>query len=457
MSNVILYYHGENEEKEAILNLYKEQFPSLNFFMVDKSIKVFKTMKKHKPLFVVFYWNTHPSPTFFIEEYFKNKMTHMPLFLLYKTVENGHFIFFNEYNIKDESVCVARYDLKSEYYRVFELMKGWMEKKDPKIILRHFELLFFAFLKNKKQQEALKVLQVLLKKAMPMEQFFYRGIFLKEKGNAEEAVNVFIKALEKGSAVKLFHCLGNAFYKVKDYNNALQYLGQAYQKSPFNTNRIHIMHKCQDKSGQTERALQMLKNIKSVCPAYKRIDMKVLEYCYKKAKAADDLKDMIDYVGNVEARDLIKLYKKTKVDNDEVKRYLLDLLIREFSLRANNDIKENDFGGALKFYRHIEQIIDKSDKKKYVNFLYCVSRAYFKLEKYDNAKSSNHEALVLSDGAHEKSKNLALLIKKAEQRKELLKKKAAIEKAKKKKEQSAKGAATKTPVKKVVKKVKPSA
>ena len=411
MNAVIIYNHGRVSEEAAIMAIFMKKFPQISFIYVVDPKLLFRLYKKFKPVFVMFHWNSCPNPTRFVEDYYQKKIVHTPLLIPYQSFNPGHMTFLNEYGVK-EYVCVNDPLNFHSYVEMFQLIANSIYGKNGKALFRRYEVLFFSLLHNAKIPQAIKVANVLFAKSMLMDRLFYQAMLAKYHGELTQAISLLTKALTNGSGVKHTHLLGNVCYHRGEWHNAMEHLGRANQQSPYNINRLVTLHECFQRLGKPTQAIQVLKNVKTLCPDYKRIDNKIVALIFVSARLPSDLDDAVEHLKFINSRDLIKLYKEASGSPVMIRRKFLDFIIREFSLRANHHIKEFDFGGALKWYRHIGKIIDPNDTDRYVNYLYCVSRAHFKLEHYADAKKSNDKGMQASAGCHDKTVKLGLLIDK---------------------------------------------
>src|SRR5262249_47294790 len=146
---------------------------------------------------------------------------------------------------------------------------------------------------------------------------------------------------------------------------------------------------------------------------YPNIHVRMAELIYTLAKSKDEVTKIAILFQNVTDRELVNLYKRLPAaGRTEYSRLILDLLIREFSVRANRLIEANDFYAALKPYKHIEKIIDSTDTERQQLLAYCYARLYFRSADLDLAEEHLQRAIELGPAPGEKILALKALIDK---------------------------------------------
>jgi tetratricopeptide (TPR) repeat protein len=138
------------------------------------------------------------------------------------------------------------------------------------------------------------------------------------------------------------------------------------------------------------------------------------EMIYGRADSPEAMQKIGPLLPYIPDRELVNLYRRMLDTNQKTYiRQFLDLVIREFSLRANRCIDDGDFYAALKPYKHIERIIEASDGDRQMLLSYCYARVYFRASDFDAASEHLTRAMSLAQSPVKKHLDLKEMIDKA--------------------------------------------
>lgn len=404
---------------EARLKAYPEAKDyEVQFHLLGDDIE--EAFLKYHPDIFVFFWNSHPEAPLFLSQYHQNpKICHIPMVVVYSQIDQSGLSLLDEYHVRERSSWSESSET-NEIVNVCENVLDLLFKRTNQAIIRHYELRFFSYLHQNKLEKAAKFFEKGLKlSASKQERYMLQSVLYARKrsfGKARDAITDALRLDPESTRYLSFS--GNILYRMGNYREAVKEFKKAVTKGPANFHHAFRLGLCYEHLGEITNALDTFRKLHESYPNQNRVNFKIINLIYGHATSLKSLQDCVNYVTNVTERDLIKLYRKMpEKDSPEFKRAFLDIIIREFSLRANDLIRNDDYVAALKMYLHVQKIVDESDYERQSNLNYCMARTHFKLDNFGRAAEHNDKAIKLSRNKHVKAIKLKQMLNNLERKK----------------------------------------
>lgn len=368
---------------------------------------------------VILLWELSQWPHWDLEEFWQHPvLSAIPLIIVQEKMDAEDRAFVAEYG--HEQPLAMSSNLTALAKQIHEHISKEHNERLPETRMRIKARRFFHKLHNEQFDEAEQYLEGHGDSfCTALEKDFYLALVKKTKKEFEAAVQYLTNGLKqvKGQAnlaAKFLHLVGNIALKRQNYDQALRFLEAANKVSPKNLRRRFLLAQCYLEMGRQEQALKEYNFIHQLCPNYPGIHVRMAELRFQLARSIDEIEAISSLLFAIQDRELVSLYKrlpKTETNAAE-HRKILDLLVREFSLRANKFIEGDDFYAALKPYKHIEKIIDGKDSDRQQALSYCYARVYYRASDFDLADEHLAKAMTLSKAVNPKHQTLKELIDK---------------------------------------------
>ncbi len=376
-----------------------------------------KQITELTPSLILYDWYSSANPYQFIDSYSNSKiLSQIPLIIVIRNRDENTektVSLLHEFHIKEYMFFTGA---SNALKILLKMAQQILECSETQFQLRKAERSFFFEINRKNLDQADKIYNEKLKKLAPAENHtFYKAILAKKA----ERYAVALKAVEgfqvKGKKIptELIYLRGNILYHMEKFESATKFLQQASNRSPLHIKRQHMLCQCFNYLGIKDLTYTQLLHLYKVGGNQLRTAAKLIDFIFQHAYSHEHFSNIPEYLKIVGDRELVKLYQ-LPVDRKSkaIVRAYYDLLIREFSMRANQLIEREDFAGALKMYKHITKIIDRNNTDRMVHLYYCFARTYFKLDCFKESEKYNKTALELSKGTYSKAKTLEGLLEK---------------------------------------------
>jgi tetratricopeptide (TPR) repeat protein len=423
MGRVIFFEPEARERPSAVCSAFLARFPE-QASHVDRfhTIEDITAAALQTPIdAVVFNWTASKWPYLHLEEYWQHPtLATIPLVIVHDGLDTVNQAFIAEYG--HESAIKSDSDLAKTAKQVHEAIAREHNMRLPSTRARIKARKFFQTLHAGNFDEAERYLDGHEDSfCTPAEKDFYRALVCKTKKDFDRAVVHLTQGLKamkeqrildeaKGQqtlAAKFLHLIGNIALKRRNFDQAMKFLSAASKISPRNLRRHFLLGQCSLEMGDKARALSHYAFIYNLCPVYPNIHVRMAELIYFKGEISGSIGAIEKLLPWISDRDLVGLYRRLPTTGDaKILRRILDMIIREFSVRANRLIDSDDFYAALKPYKYIEKIIEPSDNERQQSLSYCIARVYYRAGDLDEA--AEHLQRSMSFSTDPSTKQLAL-------------------------------------------------
>jgi tetratricopeptide (TPR) repeat protein len=421
MGRIVFFEPDAGGQPSTACAAYQAAFPAFEGLIDSASVanQIREIAKSSSVEAVVFNWDQSQWPYLHLEEYWQDPaLSAIPIVILCESIKPADRAFLAEYGC--DSVVVHDGDSKEGAKLLREALIRENNEKLPASRVKSKARRFFHMLHAGNFTEAEQYLDGHADSfCTAAEREFYLALVYKTQKEFERAVEHLSKGI-KGSkgqetlAAKFLHLIGNIALKRRSYEQAVKFLDAANKVSPLNLRRRFLLGQCYLEMNELGKALVEYFHIYKICPVYPGIHVRMAEMIYGRADSPEAMQKIGPLLPYIPDRELVNLYRRMLDTNQTTYiRQFLDLVIREFSLRANRCIDDGDFYAALKPYKHIERIIDASDEDRQMLLSYCYARVYFRASDFDAASEHLTRAMSLAKSPVKKHLDLKEMIDKA--------------------------------------------
>jgi tetratricopeptide (TPR) repeat protein len=420
MGRIVFFEPDAGGQPSTVCAAYQAAFPAFEGLVDSASFpdQIREIAQKAPVEAVVFNWAQSQWPYLHLEEYWQDPiLSSIPIVMLCESIKPADRAFLAEYGCDNVVVHAGEAEVSVKLLR--EALIRETNEKLPAARVKSKARRFFHMLHAGNFTAAEQYLDGHADSfCTAAERDFYRALVYKTQKEFERAVEHLAKGL-KGSkgqetlAAKFLHLIGNIALKRRNYEQAVQFLDAANKVSPLNLRRRFLLGQCYIEMNEVDKALIEYFHIYKVCPVYPGIHVRMAELMYGRADSPEATQKIAPLLPYIPDRELVNLYRRMLDTKPSTYiRQFLDLVVREFSLRANRCIDDGDFYAALKPYKHIERIIDDADEERHMLLAYCYARVYFRASDFDAASEHLTRAMALAKSPIKKHLDLKELIDK---------------------------------------------
>ena len=408
---------GTNEESTLLQALRKHSHPHTMQIERFSSMKIIQQCRAI-PNIIVVNWSMLKNPIGELNEFIRDsKLEQVPLIAVAKTILSTDQCFLSEINRGPMLVENLNSELTAE--NLFQAMLEVFDNNQPVARRNAQYRALFSIIKNKPSSI---VQQVFAEREHQILDLTDRGVFwalvLRKANKSKEAIiqarnTLVAMPFQHPLRVHLLDLLGQFYVKANKLEEAERFLREACELSPGRLERRFLLGQCYVEMEVPHKALPHYSAVYRIDPEYPGIHTRFAEVIYVCSRGPDDLQAINPLFARFSDRELVSFYKRiTSYVDVHHSPFMMDMIVREFSLRANQFIGADDFYAALKPYKHIEQIIDPQDVERQHLLSYCYARVYYRADEIELASKYINRAIDLAEQPKAKHLQLKKLIDK---------------------------------------------